>query len=211
MPGDVDAVRAYYGDRAAFYDLVARYAPGVRGLRARAADALALRDADSVLELGCGTGANAPFVRERAPGVRHVGVDLTPGVLARARDRDVDAVLGDAATLPVSGPFDAVLGTFVVGLFTDPEPVVDRWLDVLRPGGRLVLLEAVPSPTWPYRVLNPVFDRLAALGSVGDVADPGDVLAGRVDAATRALGERATVTERESYGGFARLVVAEAE
>lgn len=209
MPGDVDAVRAYYGDRAALYDLVARYAPGVRGLRARAADALALRDGDRVLELGCGTGANAPFVREQAGDVRHVGVDLTPGVLARAQDRGVDAVLGDAAALPVSGPFDAVLGTFVVGLFPDPGPVVDRCLDVLRPGGRLVLVEAVPARRWPARVLNPVFDRIAALGSVGDVADPGDVLAGRVDAAIRALRERATVAEREFYGGFARLVVAE--
>ena len=95
MSDDVGATQSFYGRWARAYDLLAT-APGVDSWRDRAADALALEPGDTVVEMGCGTGANFSHLRERvgAEG-RVVGVDLTRGMLRRARER-VDA---PAATL----------------------------------------------------------------------------------------------------------------
>lgn len=45
------------------------------------------RDGFSVLDLGCGYGAFAEYLRPRWPGARYVGVDLAPTMLAAARER----------------------------------------------------------------------------------------------------------------------------
>ena len=78
---------------AARYDRLARLLGFIAWLffvpprfRARAAQHLALRPGDRVLEIGCGTGRNFPYLREAVgPGGRVYGVDLSAGMLARAR------------------------------------------------------------------------------------------------------------------------------
>jgi ubiquinone/menaquinone biosynthesis C-methylase UbiE len=218
MPAsDPGAAQQFYARWARLYDLLAR-APGVRSWRAHAADALALEAGDTVVEMGCGTGANFPYLRERVgPGGRVVGVDLTPGMVGVARDRVVRAgwdnvavLAGDALRAPLCEPVDAVVATFLVGMLEDPAAAVEGWCDALRPGGRLVLLNASRSPhpaAAPLNLLFRLFVRAAAPGGRTTRGSPAAELESRVDAARDALAARATRYEEERLGlGYVRLV-----
>ncbi|RMB86586.1 bifunctional 2-polyprenyl-6-hydroxyphenol methylase/3-demethylubiquinol 3-O-methyltransferase UbiG [Streptomyces shenzhenensis] len=117
--------------RAAWADRLRAWLPG--------------RPAD-VLDLGCGTGSLALLAAER--GHRVTGVDLSPAMvdLARAKTAGRDAVflVGDAAAPPVGERrFDAVLVRHVLWTLPGPGRVLRHWSGLLRPGGRLVLVEGV--------------------------------------------------------------------
>jgi len=129
-----DATQSFYGRWARLYDVLATL-PGVRSWRASATDELALDDGDLALEMGCGTGANLPHLRERVgPDGRVVGLDVTRGMLERARGRgSADLLQADAARPPIAEPVDGLLGTFVVAMFADPGSIVDGWCDLVRP------------------------------------------------------------------------------
>ncbi|MGW3953870.1 class I SAM-dependent methyltransferase [Streptomyces sp. NPDC004752] len=124
---------------------------GLRDPEVRAAWAARLRSwlpgrpAD-VLDLGCGTGSLALLAAER--GHRVTGVDLSPAMvdLARAKTAGREAVflVGDAAAPPVGvRRFDAVLVRHLLWTLPGPGRALRRWSGLLRPGGRLVLVEGV--------------------------------------------------------------------
>lgn len=167
------AVERFYRRISPVYDLLAT-APVVRGWRGMAVEALDLSPGDIVVEMGCGTGANLRFLRERVGSEgRVVGVDLTPGMLERALERveradweNVTLVRGDAASPPIEEA-DAVLGSFVVGLLDDPGVAVDRWLDLVEPGGRVAILEAGQSDRAVATPLNLAFRAFVRLSSPG--------------------------------------------
>lgn len=98
-----------------------------------------------VLDLGCGTGTLSVLLASL--GYVVVGADLSGGMLARARAKassagvEVPLVQGDAAAPPVSGPFDAPVCRHVLWALPDPGRCLARWAALLRPGGRLVLVE----------------------------------------------------------------------
>jgi ubiquinone/menaquinone biosynthesis C-methylase UbiE len=213
---DTAAAQQFYTRWARIYDLLAR-APGVRSWRASAADALALSPGDTVVEMGCGTGANFPHLRERVgPDGRVVGVDLTPGMLGVARRRvdragwdNVGVVAGDAARPPVRAA-DAVVATFLVGMLEDPAAAVGEWCDLLPADGRVVLLNASRSPrraAVPLNLLFRLFVRAAAPGGRATSESPARALEGKIDAARDALAARAVSQEERRLGlGFVRLV-----
>ena len=111
--------------------------------------ALALSQNDVVLDLGCGTGA---AVREAASQVRQaVGFDLSPGMIAEARDRaraehleNVEFTEGDVSgALPFEdGAFTAIVCTTAFHHFPRPRETIAEMARVLRPGGRLVIADA---------------------------------------------------------------------
>lgn len=166
-------VERFYGRIAPRYDLLAT-APLVRRWRETAIDTLDLSLGDTVVEMGCGTGANVPSIRERVGSEgRVIGIDRTQGMLAQARERveragwaNVSLVRGDATSPPIDGA-DAVLGSFVVGLFDDPGAAVDGWLDTLEPGGRIAILEAGRSDRLLALPLNLAFRAFVRVFSPG--------------------------------------------
>ncbi|RSN06740.1 SAM-dependent methyltransferase [Nonomuraea sp. WAC 01424] len=97
-----------------------------------------------VLDLGCGTGSLSLLLAAR--GHRLTGVDLAPRMVERARAKlaGTGAVVltGDAADPPVGDSrFDVVMARHVLWTIPDPEAALARWVSLLRPGGRLVLVE----------------------------------------------------------------------
>lgn len=117
--------------------------------RQRAAQCLALRPGDRVLEIGCGTGRNFPYLHATVgPSGRIYGVDLSAGMLARAqalcrrrRWSNVEVAQGDAADYLAPEPLDGIL--FGLSYNTMPHHliVLQRALQQLRPGGRLVIMD----------------------------------------------------------------------
>ncbi|MEU9099049.1 class I SAM-dependent methyltransferase [Streptomyces sp. NPDC048361] len=102
--------------------------------------------AGEFLDLGCGTGSLSLLAAER--GYRVTAVDLSPRMteLARAKlaGTGAEVLTGDAAKPPVEGrTFDVILARHVVWILPDPEAALRRWWSLLRPGGRLILVEGV--------------------------------------------------------------------
>jgi phosphatidylethanolamine/phosphatidyl-N-methylethanolamine N-methyltransferase len=124
---------------------------------------------DRVLELGVGTGIMLPhYPRD----IQVVGIDLSAGMLDRAQRRideqnlhHCHLVLGDAMHLPFAeASFDQVMLSHVVSVVSDPAKLM-RWVQrMVKPGGRVVVLNHfrsnVPVLSWIERVGNPLFVKL---------------------------------------------------
>ncbi len=106
--------------------------------------------AGDVLEVAVGTGRNLPHY---GPGVGTLtGVDLSPGMLTIARDRarelglDADLRTGNAEALEFGdAAFDTVVCTISLCNIPDHRAAISEMHRVLRPGGRLVLIDHVAS------------------------------------------------------------------
>ena len=157
----------FYERWARLYDLLARSTPGIGALRRRTADALSLEPDDVVVEMGCGTGANLGYLHDRVGTAGAVvGLDFTRGVLDQARTHAgrqgssrVHVIRADATNPPICNA-DAVVATFVVGMFSEPGAAVDEWCDRLGPGGRIALLNMSRSDRWYGPVVNVPFRAL---------------------------------------------------
>jgi ubiquinone/menaquinone biosynthesis C-methylase UbiE len=105
------------------------------------------RASGEVLEVAVGTGRNFPFYPQ---GVRLTGIDLSPAMLRIARKRadelgaDVDLREGDAQELPFPGTsFETVVCTLSLCNIPGERRAIAEMKCVLRPGGRLLLLDHV--------------------------------------------------------------------
>jgi demethylmenaquinone methyltransferase/2-methoxy-6-polyprenyl-1,4-benzoquinol methylase len=139
-------VRAMFDAIAPRYELVNHLLTfGMdRRWRRRAVRDLRLPQGSTVLDVAAGTG---DFIRESArQGLHPVGTDLSYGMLA-AGDTVHPLVQADASRLPFAdASFDAVTCGYALRNFTDLQASLDEMGRVLRPGGRLCLLEvAEPS------------------------------------------------------------------
>ena len=96
-----------------------------------------------VADLGCGTGTLALLLAEEGYAVD--GVDYSPEMVRRARDKagHVATFLeGDAAEPPLdAASYDVVLCRHVLWAMPSPAAALERWIGLLAPGGRLLLVE----------------------------------------------------------------------
>ena len=98
------------------------------------------------LDAGCGTGFLSLELAAR--GHRVSGIDFAPAMLVEARRKAAARHLavrfeeGDAEQLPFApGSFDLVISRHVLWTLPHPEAAIDEWLRVLRPGGRLAIID----------------------------------------------------------------------
>lgn len=122
---------------------------------------LAAARGQRLLDLGGGTGRMAQFLQ--AGGVVVV-CDLSPGMLAQAQRKGLLACRGRAEALPFApGAFDTLLVVDAFHHFADQEAAAREMLRVLRPDGRLMLIE--PDMRWPLMPLVSLGERLLGLPS----------------------------------------------
>jgi demethylmenaquinone methyltransferase/2-methoxy-6-polyprenyl-1,4-benzoquinol methylase len=117
---------------------------------------------DQVVDVGCGTGDLAALAAAR--GARVVGVDFSGEMLRAARRRGPASawVRGDAEALPLPDAFASVVTSgFALRNFASLERALAEMARVLRPGGRLALLEVDrPDAAWVAGAHSLYFDRL---------------------------------------------------
>ncbi|MCS7475685.1 class I SAM-dependent methyltransferase [Umezawaea endophytica] len=98
-----------------------------------------------VADLGCGTGSVTALLAGAGYDVR--GVDLSDAMVAAARAKvglSARVSQGDAADPPFDpASVDVVFARHVLWALPDPDAALARWLRLLRPGGRLVLVEGL--------------------------------------------------------------------
>ncbi|RDI43847.1 methyltransferase domain-containing protein [Nocardia mexicana] len=133
--------------------------PGIRRLRRWAHEALAVRPGESAVDIGSGSGSEVlAFADAVGPDGTAVGVEPDPDLLTAAERRAGQAgsaarfLPGDAYNLPVSSDsFDVALCERVFQHLTAPQRAVGEIARVLRPGGRVVVMDS----DWGTAIVHP--------------------------------------------------------
>jgi demethylmenaquinone methyltransferase/2-methoxy-6-polyprenyl-1,4-benzoquinol methylase len=150
-----EAVRGMFDRIAPVYDLMNRVmTAGLDQRWRRLAVGEVVWPGDRVLDACCGTGDLAVAAERR--GGRVVGLDFSPRMLecARPKSGTIEWVQGDALSLPFSdAEFDSATVGFGVRNLEDLEGGLRELARVLRPGGKLAVLEI----TRPHGILRPFF------------------------------------------------------
>jgi ubiquinone/menaquinone biosynthesis C-methylase UbiE len=150
-------VAAHWGRRAANFDQDFGHSIRTKAERAawdRIFDlVLSGQSALDVLDAGCGTGFLSFELAAR--GHRVTGIDFAPAMLAEARRKAAERGIairfdeGDAEQLTFSpGSFDLVVSRHVLWTLPHPEAAIDEWIRVLRPGGRLAIIDGQFDPAF---------------------------------------------------------------
>lgn len=168
MVNEAERVRGLYDGLADRYDSLIRIPE--RLLFGGGREWACSRARGEVLEVAVGTGRNFAYYPE---GAHLTGVELSPAMLEIAHKRaaelgvEVDLRVGDAQCLPFPNEsFDTVVFTLALCTIPDERKALCEAHRVLKPGGRLLLLEHVRSPALPVRaaqrLLNPLTVRFQA-------------------------------------------------
>ena len=172
-----ERARAYFDAHAGDYDR--QFGVAERRLLGEQRRWATSRARGTTLELAVGTGLNLPLYPDAVH--RVVGIDVSEGMLARARARiraaglvdRVELRLGDAQHLDLPDAcVESVLSTYSLCTVADPAAVLRDAARVLVPGGRLLLVEhGIGDRRWMravQRVLNPLTVRWQSDDLLGD-------------------------------------------
>jgi ubiquinone/menaquinone biosynthesis C-methylase UbiE len=167
-----ELVRQHWNRRASDFDLEASHGlltdAQARAWRSLVADLAGAVPLD-VLDIGCGTGfLSLLFAAERH---RVTGVDVAPTMLARAREKAaarglaISFIEADVETLDLpAASQDLIVERHVIWTLPHPEIALDAWRRLLRPGGRLILIEGHWGPDERREEYNQIHDRLPLFG-----------------------------------------------
>lgn len=176
-----------YRARSAHYDEeLAPFEP----LRTAAIERLQLREGDTVLDVGCGTGLSfAPLLARMGPHGKLIGIEQCPDMLGRARDRlsrpqarQVRLVQASADQARWQGPpADAAILHFTHDIVRS-KAALDNIFSHLRPGARVVATGLQWAPPWMWPVnLFVTGAALYSVKSLEGLTDPWTLLADYVD------------------------------
>jgi ubiquinone/menaquinone biosynthesis C-methylase UbiE len=151
QPSRAEALQHYWDKHASSYDRDMAFLE--RWLFEGGREWVCRQAVGDVLEVAIGTGRNLPFY---APDVRLTGVEFSPAMLEIARQRatelgrQVDLRLGDAQALDLPDEaFDVLVCTLSLCAIPNESRAIAEIRRVLRPGGRLLLLDHVAGgPAW---------------------------------------------------------------
>lgn len=151
--------------------------------------AAAMADGERVLDLACGTGELLARIGRETPGAKLLGVDLSSEMVARAQRKladtpaasDAQVQQADAHDLPLEDEtVDVVVCANTFHYFTHPDTVLAEARRVLRPDGRLVILDWCRD-YWTCRLmdavlrrLDPAYETCYTLAALTDLLDEAD-------------------------------------
>ncbi len=138
------------------FDLFRPFGLDIQAWRQDAVHALNLNPGDVVIDIGCGTGLNFPFLQERiGPEGKIIGVDLSASMLEKARQHveaqgwgNVELVCSDATQFAFPAHVDGILSTYVLILVPECGRVIGNACRALAPGSSLAVLDMA----WPARL-----------------------------------------------------------
>jgi ubiquinone/menaquinone biosynthesis C-methylase UbiE len=115
-------------------------------------DACGVAPQDTVLDVACGPGITACAFAKAA--ARVTGIDITPAMIERAKTRQAEMGLtnltwhvGDIQSLPFpDASFSLVVTRFSFHHVLDPKAALAEMMRVLKPGGRVMVMDAAPEP-----------------------------------------------------------------
>lgn len=136
------------------------FGPSHRALIARLRSAFG-HSPIKLLDIGCGTGVFASLLRSELPGATVWGMDLVAGMLAKGHERwkrhaaHVQPVQGDSERLPfATGAFDAITCANSFHHYPHQDRAVAEMRRVLRPGGRLLLIDGYRDAPWGWFIYD---------------------------------------------------------
>ena len=140
---NAESLERVYTNYASVYDQT--FGKVFNESRESAVRGLSIKQDDSVLEVGVGTGMSLPLYPEHC---RVTGIDLSEGMLKKAQARVAEHQLDhvslhrmDAGNMEFEDDsFDIVMAAYVVTAVPDYRQVVSEMIRVCRPGGRIVML-----------------------------------------------------------------------
>lgn len=127
---------------APVYDLIVN--GPTAGMRRNSLSRLGDVSQQTILVSGIGTGLDIPHLPK---GPRYIGIDLTPAMMRRARQRagqrdDILLHCGDVMRLPYADrQFDTVLMHLILAVVPDPQQALREAARVVREGGRILILD----------------------------------------------------------------------
>lgn len=208
VPLNYDRAARWY-DRLT--DIVFGRILGLEKYRERTIDLLGDLRGSTVLDVGCGTGRNFPLLVPRlGEHGRIIALDYSEGMLEQARRRveargwrNVELVRGDAAKLEgVPEPVDAVVSVWCYGIVYDLEAALSRAVDVLRPGGRIAIMDFQRSrpDRGPLRWLYPLYSLALQRAGIDSAEDLDDAkLQAKWERGRRLLRARVRNLREETY------------
>lgn len=167
LPAGIDKKKAMevYRKIAPRYDLWAQLTES--RARARCLELAGIQDGEAVLEVAVGTGLAFAEILNSNPNGRNEGLDLSREMLSRAVERaersgmkSFRLKVGDAYDLDYpDSTFDVVINNYMFDLLPEEDfPVVLREFSrVMRPGGRLVMVNMAVSERWYGRLWEAIY------------------------------------------------------
>ncbi len=159
-----------------------------------------------VLDIGCGTGLNFRMIEERiGPEGSIVGVDITKGMLDRARKRclrrgwdNVELVHESISRFRTKTRFDAAICTFTLESIHNYKMTIDHILTLLKSTGRLVVMGTKTTAHVPLSAFNIPYVWLCKAGGLDVDRDVPAYISSKCE----------EMTYKEFWGGFCYLLTA---
>ncbi|MFQ5435917.1 MAG: class I SAM-dependent methyltransferase [Anaerolineae bacterium] len=170
-----------------------------------------IQDGEAILEVAVGTGLSFQRVLQQNPSGINEGLDLSPAMLAKAKEKamqtgvtNYNLALGDAYQLDYAdASFDLLVNNYMFDLLpkADFRLILQEFYRVLRPGGRLVLLDMAQGKHWYNRIWDTIYRiQPSWLGGCRGVALFDDVQAVGFEQVTREFISQMTFPSEVIYG-----------
>jgi ubiquinone/menaquinone biosynthesis C-methylase UbiE len=147
----------------------------VRAYRRTAVRELRLKPGSTALDVACGTGLSFSYIEnEIGPAGRIVGVDITPAMLSKAKEKvdrhgwkNVELLEADVNQLDLPQSFDGAVCCHALSLMPAYKGVIRRMVKMLNIGGRLVVMD-VGESTGVWKFMNDLLAWLQRPFYIGD-------------------------------------------